>query len=340
MRQYLLPESGHFYKANLHCHSTISDGAFTPEQLKKVYMEHGYSILAYTDHEIMLDHSELNEENFLALTSYELEIRNKQEKDWRLEKRCHLNLISKTPHNRYHVCFNEKDVLQPNPRKYLSIVECDDTPYEKEYTPECIRDIVKTANEKGFLVAYNHPAWSMETYEDYSKFGDFYAMEIHNTGCLINDALDEMNIQGYDQMLRSGRRIYALATDDNHNCDDINGPYHGGSFGGWVMIKADELEYGKIIESLEKGQFYSSLGPEIYELYYEDGKVHIKCSDVKKIRLTTNCRCSQKLYAEDGEYVNEAVFELEDIYTYFRLTITDKYGNSAYTNAYFTDELN
>jgi len=42
MRKYLLPESGNFYKANLHCHSTLSDGNLTPEQLKKAYMDKGY----------------------------------------------------------------------------------------------------------------------------------------------------------------------------------------------------------------------------------------------------------------------------------------------------------
>ena len=34
MKKYLLQENGNFYKANLHCHSIVSDGAFTPEELK------------------------------------------------------------------------------------------------------------------------------------------------------------------------------------------------------------------------------------------------------------------------------------------------------------------
>ena len=33
MKKYLLPENGNFYKANLHCHSTFSDGKWTPEEL-------------------------------------------------------------------------------------------------------------------------------------------------------------------------------------------------------------------------------------------------------------------------------------------------------------------
>ena len=53
MRKYLLPKDGTFYKANLHCHSTVSDGALTPEELKKAYMAEGYSIIAYTDHNVL-----------------------------------------------------------------------------------------------------------------------------------------------------------------------------------------------------------------------------------------------------------------------------------------------
>ena len=34
MKQYLLPPTGTFYKVNMHCHTTISDGSFTPEEIK------------------------------------------------------------------------------------------------------------------------------------------------------------------------------------------------------------------------------------------------------------------------------------------------------------------
>ena len=52
MKKYLLPETGNFYKANLHCHTTYSDGRKTPEQVKARYKGLGYSIVAYTDHDI------------------------------------------------------------------------------------------------------------------------------------------------------------------------------------------------------------------------------------------------------------------------------------------------
>jgi len=93
MRKYLLPENGNFYKANLHCHSTVSDGVLTPEELKKAYMDKGYSIIAYTDHDIMIDHSDLTDESFLALRSYEMQINEKrtdEEKKIRPPKTCHI----------------------------------------------------------------------------------------------------------------------------------------------------------------------------------------------------------------------------------------------------------
>ena len=44
----LIPETGTFYKANLHCHTIHSDGRLTPEEFKKAYMDEGYSVVAYT----------------------------------------------------------------------------------------------------------------------------------------------------------------------------------------------------------------------------------------------------------------------------------------------------
>ena len=68
MKQYLLPNEGTFYKANLHCHSTCSDGHLTPEELKEVYKAKGYSVLAYGDHNVLVDHSDLDEDGFLTFT--------------------------------------------------------------------------------------------------------------------------------------------------------------------------------------------------------------------------------------------------------------------------------
>ena len=45
----------------------MSDGLLTPKELKERYKEKGFSILAYTDHELLVDHSDLDDEEFLTL---------------------------------------------------------------------------------------------------------------------------------------------------------------------------------------------------------------------------------------------------------------------------------
>ena len=73
MKKYLIPNEGKFYKANLHCQTTLSDGSMTPEEVKAYYVERGYSVVAYTDHCIMLPHHVLTDENFVAVSGYENE---------------------------------------------------------------------------------------------------------------------------------------------------------------------------------------------------------------------------------------------------------------------------
>lgn len=58
----------------MHCHTNLSDGYLSPEQIKEHYKSKGYSVVAYTDHDILIPHDELNDENFLALHGFEMEI--------------------------------------------------------------------------------------------------------------------------------------------------------------------------------------------------------------------------------------------------------------------------
>ena len=109
MKHFLLPQNGNFYKANLHSHSTVSDGALTPEELKNRYKSNGYSILAYTDHELLVDHSDLNDENFLALTGFEYAFVEKE--DYDTSRTVEFNIFAKEPHNVKQICFNPRNVF-------------------------------------------------------------------------------------------------------------------------------------------------------------------------------------------------------------------------------------
>jgi predicted metal-dependent phosphoesterase TrpH len=71
MRIDILPKRLNYYKANLHSHSTLSDGQPTPEEMKAAYKEKGYSILSITDHNVFIPHNDLTEADFLMLNGIE-----------------------------------------------------------------------------------------------------------------------------------------------------------------------------------------------------------------------------------------------------------------------------
>ena len=340
MRKYLLPEKGNFYKANLHCHSTISDGSLTPEEIKKIYMDKGYSIIAYTDHDILLDKQYLTDEKFLALNGFEVEINENKPTDFSFKKTCHICFVALCPDNLNMPCHHTSNkYLFGNAPKYADKLKYDEdtADFEREYTPECISEMMRIGKEKGFFVTYNHPGWSMESYEEYTKYENMHAMEICNYGCVVEGFCD-YNEKEYDDILQTGKRIYAIGADDNHNHRSIDSKGFD-SFGAFTVIKADELKYETITDALLKGDFYASQNPEIYELYFEDDKIYIKCSDARSIKLNTGRRRTEIVYANDGEALNEAMFEVKPEDVYVRITVTDENGYNANTNAYFTDEL-
>lgn len=127
--------------------------------------------------------------------------------------------------------------------------------------------------------------------------------------------------------------VVGIATDDNHNRRED-------SFGGFTVINAEKLDYPTIADALKNGNFYASQGPEIYDLWYEDGKIGIKCSGAKSIRINSAIRRSEIVYAKNSEnLVTSAVFEINDLDKYVRITVNDFEGNHANTNAYFLEDL-
>lgn len=335
MKKLLLDSTKPYFKANLHCHTVVSDGKLTPQEVKEIYVNEGYSVIAYTDHNVMVGHSDLNDENFLALNGYEMNIdeENKDERPFSELKTCHLCYIALEPDNLTQVCYHREKFFFGGAANYKDQLKYDESKpdYERYYTPECINDMIAQGRENGFFITYNHPAWSLETLNEYGKYEGMNAMEICNYGCM-EVGYPDYNEKEYDEILRGGQKIYCIAADDNHN-------RRNDSFGGFTVINADKLEYRTITKALEDGNFYASQGPAIHNVWYEDGKIGIECSDAVSIVLNTGVRRTEIRYESDGTLVNSAVFDVKDNDNYVRITVTDASGKHANTNAYFVEDL-
>ena len=341
MKTYLLPESGSFYKANLHMHTTVSDGRMTPEETKEEYKKRGYSVVAYTDHEGLVPHAELTDESFVAITSYEVATNSGiTPADFRFEKTYHLNLYSKDPHKDVSPVFNMALLWIEKVAQFMSD-EAKAVDWPREYTIDSMNELIARVKEEGFFVCFCHPNWSLQNYCDYAGLKGLWGVECYNTCSTIHGYPDTM--QPIDDLLRLGEKVFPVAADDAHGSkEDTND-----CFGGFVMIKAEKLDYDTIIKALEKGDFYASSGPTIEELYLENGVLHIKTSPAAKIEVITERRVR---WCVQGESMTEASFDLSDYMakshavsgqhwpSYFRVNVYDAAGEQAHTRAFFEEE--
>ncbi|MBR3805180.1 MAG: CehA/McbA family metallohydrolase [Clostridia bacterium] len=341
MRKYLISNVGTFYKANLHCHTTFSDGQLTPEQVKEHYLKLGYSVVAYTDHDLMVCHQHLTDENFVALNGFEVEFweKDRPAKSWPFRHECHLNFIGLDPDNEIQPFWHRsKYIIGNNHLRHLGKFDENEPDFERWYDQYCISRMMREGREKGFFVTYNHPGWSREDYSLYSGYEGMNALEIMNGSGIIN-GYDDYAIRPYDDLLRQGKKILAIAGDDNHNRVPLDSVYSDSGVC-WTMIKAEKLTYKSITDAMLKGDLYASEGPEIHELYVEDNKVYIKCSEAQRIVLTRYSKNCAIATMKDGVPLTEASFDVSsDKGVFFRLTVTDLKGKMAFTNAYFHEDL-
>lgn len=340
MKKQLLPLKKNVYKTALHVHTQVSDGELTPEELRDYYKKHGYSVVAYTDHEVLVEHTDLAQDDFLPITSYEISINAKQKVDcYDYTKTYHLNIYLPDPHAKTHFAFTPSTVWG-NAVNYIND-EIAKINYNREYSIDCVNDVIKRTNEIGGFVSYNHPFWSLQDRTDYIDMKGVWGIEVYNHG-----GFDVGYYESYyplDELLRQGVRVLPLAVDDSHNYQQ--------SCGGWAMVMADNLTYDEVFNALKKGDMYSSNGPEIKDIYLEDGYVYVKTSKVKQITLTTDRRFVRTIHASDDNGIDYAKFYIGDYLdktvehnvdkdkAYIRIFVTGFDGSTAWSRAYFYDEL-
>ncbi len=342
MKKYLLPSSGSFYKANLHVHTKISDGVITPEEAKEGYKSHGYSVLAFTDHEVFVPQNDLTDDEFLAINAVELAINDNWPGGFKYNKSFHLNLYAKSNEKTECCVCTGKSIWLENSKAYVS-EQTMNNKYRKFHSAEGINDLIRRANEDGFLVCYNHPVWSLHGYPDYAELEGLWGIEVYNTGAARGGYVD--TTQPFEDLLNKGQRLVAVAADDAH-------ALNSSAWCGWTMIKAESLDYDCIISALEKGDCYSSTGPEIKELYIEDGVIHMTTSDVVFVRLISDIRFAKTQHGTADAPVNEISFDISSLISdaknvdqcrrqspWIRLELCDASGKHAWTRAYFIDEL-
>ena len=329
MRRYLLPE-GKQYKVNLHCHTTVSDGTLSPAEIKKRYQEKGYHAVAFTDHEILIPHDDLTDENFVALHGFEAALKDglPEVRTGTTMRAYHFCFIAKRSDNLLSVGFHPAYVTQGNAPMQIPFARYTGSFFPREYSPECATCLVCEANARGFLVTYNHPRWSLQNYSDYKDIEGLFGVEVYNTDTA---PLGDSNAAVYEDILRTGKRLLPIAADDNHGETQM--------FGGFEMVVADTLSYDSLTDALSRGDAYASQSPLIEALYVEDGKICIETTPAVSVTLLTDTRYVRSATELDGGTLCRASFSLPTDVSYVRFEVRDREGKMAWTRAYDIEEL-
>lgn len=346
MKQSLFKSRGRFYKANIHTHTTISDGKASPEEVKSIYKSDGFSVVAFTDHNILLDHSDLNDDEFLAISGMEYDFNEtKPDMPYSFLRTYHMLLLARSPEAAYYPCANPDytyDNETHNERKYVQ-------PYYKgnfirEYSAASVNEMIKDAHAHGFVICYCHPAWSLQNYTDYCGLEHVDFVEAFNTGCYITGYALDKSDHVFQDFLVMGKRALPASSDDLHDPEN--------ALGCGTYIKADRLDYSSIFAAIDRGDVYASWGPEITDIWYdpETQQIGIETAGAKEIFLISERRfCQHRTHRHGGRIFN-AVFDisgyLEETFAYgeparsfLRFAVTDFGGNKALSRAYFIDEL-
>ncbi len=185
-----------------------------------------------------------------------------------------------------------------------------------------------TARAQGGMLILAHPQWMGNTFDEAVR-GHFDGVEVYNHICHWLNGKGDGGAY-WNAMLGVYPNTLAFAVDDAH----LN-PSDPGWNGGWIMVNAPQCEAEAILGAIRAGNFYSSCGPEIYDLRYDGEQVSVDCSPVQFARLVGPAWCGDRVGSFTHNLLTHAVFKVPPYWPYAYLELEDPQGRRAWTNPLF-----
>jgi predicted metal-dependent phosphoesterase TrpH len=304
VQDVLTAGSGRFYRGNLHCHSTRSDGVRTPEEVVGAYRTAGYDFIGLSDHFeaeygwTVTDTRALRDAAFTTILTAEL-----SSADWSHRHTFWVAAVGLPP-----------DFTAPQDQADHA-------------------EAIERARDAGAFVVLLHPALNdlpLEATRRLPAFDAIHAVEIYTHGMA---AICPDRVHGahwLDGLLERGQRLLAHAGDDAHF------KYPRDRFGAWIEVHAPTLDPEALLASLKAGRYYSTTGPALCRMVIDGGALHVTTSDAYAIVLSgggDRWQSTARRVATAGQPVNEATFDLTPFRgSYCRVTVLDHQGRRAWGN--------
>ena len=296
---------GRFWRGNLHTHTTCSDGVLEPVEVCRRYKAEGYDFLAITDHFVGLHDYPLTAANLAAIKNFTTIIG------------AELHTGAMENGEIWHILA-------------VGLPADFEPPDSPNYTPKAGQEtapvLARRAHDAGAFVAIAHPEWSQMSLSDAASVTAAHAVEIYNHSCHVGCDRGR-GFYIYEQLLTGGAKLALCATDDAH----FNEPDH---FGGWVMVRAEENTSEALVTALKEGAFYSSTGPSIHNIVWDNDKVEVTSSAASAVILQGK---GTRTVVRHGNSMTRTVVPFERLTPspWLRVTVVDAAGNRAWSNPFW-----
>ncbi len=185
------------------------------------------------------------------------------------------------------------------------------------------QEVVNKIRAAGGLATIAHPSWSLNTPEQMASLDGIYATEIYNAVSDVHESCRPDSSVLADLAALYGKVLALTATDDVHYYEDD-------ACSAWVMAKCDTLNTADILNSLSRGDFYSTRGPEIH-ISRDKNIIKVHCSPVSRISFLSNTVWA-KGHNHSGSDLTYAECELTEYDRFIRAEVTDAQGRKAWSN--------
>jgi hypothetical protein len=294
----------HWQKGNLHTHSFWSDGDDFPEMIIKWYKDNDYQFIALSDH------------NTMASGDYWYRLKEKDNQNKVLEKYQKSlgdwveTKIDSTGTLVRLKTFKEYQSKLEDPNSFL-IIQSEEVTSSFENKPVHINvtnikekiepfkgnsvfevmqqtlDEVHAQRKKFNIPMFahiNHPNFGYGiNVEDLKKLNGERFFELYNGHPSVNNEGDDMhmdletmwdliNISYYND---KKPLLLGIATDDSHNYH-VKSKNNSNTGRGWVMVNSKKLDTESLINAMEAGDFYSSSGVMLKQVFRDKEKLFIE----------------------------------------------------------------
>jgi len=190
------------------------------------------------------------------------------------------------------------------------------------------QEIIEEVSKQGGEVIVAHPYWSALTMRDLQEMNGYLGIEVYNATCDVSVAKGYSNVY-WDALLCREKYTYGFAVDDAHLGLSLRRPTD--TCKGWIMVKVSKRDPESLMDSLRKGLFYSSTGPEIYDVKIKGETINVKASPAQSVNFIARNGLGRRVFALDKP-LSEATYTMKGNEGYVRIEVKDGKGGTAWTN--------